>query len=186
MFLTPEVCKLPFASQFWLWLPTAVCDKFQYLHFSVALKCSRLNRGSLNMEQCSCLVLQKGSVPHPETCLKRRHLEPLCGIRTIYKLHLVIVKIKKKPRVSGVLQIRKGITCYNLCWVLPLFLIKPTEKPTREQKKNALHPAVGVGTSKVGQQPCVQRPVHHLYYVALFLQHYECIPSPCKAWFILS
>lgn len=54
------------------------------------------------MEQCSRLVLQKESVPHPETCLKRRHLEPLRGIRTIYKLRLVIVKIqKKKKKVEG-------------------------------------------------------------------------------------
>lgn len=118
MFLTPEVCKLPFASQFWLRLPTAVCDKFQYLHFSVALKRSRLNRGSLNMEQSSRLVLQKESVPHLETCLEHRHLEPLPGIRTIYKLRLVIVKMKKNKknlvsRVSGVLRIRTRITCWH-------------------------------------------------------------------------
>lgn len=46
-------------------LPTAVFDKFQYLHFSLALECSRLNRGSLNMEQSSRLALQKEPGPHP-------------------------------------------------------------------------------------------------------------------------
>lgn len=73
--------------------PTAVLDKFQYLHFSVAPKCSRLNRGRLNMEQSSCFVLQKETVPHPQNILSTVTWSLLHGIRSIYKLCLVIVKM---------------------------------------------------------------------------------------------
>lgn len=47
-------------------VPTAVPDKFQYLHFSMPSKCSRLNKGRMNRVQSSCFVLQRETVPHPQ------------------------------------------------------------------------------------------------------------------------
>lgn len=56
-----------FASWFLTPALTTVLTKFQYLHFSVALRCCSLHSERLNMEQSCHFVLQKETVPHPET-----------------------------------------------------------------------------------------------------------------------
>lgn len=70
MFLTTKICKLPFASRTEQTGkqtdPTVVHDKFQYLHFSVTSKCTRLNKIRMNMEHSSGFVLQKETVSHPQ------------------------------------------------------------------------------------------------------------------------
>lgn len=58
MFLLAEVCKLPFASRSSTPVPN---NNFQYLHFSVASKCS----GGLSGETSSPLVLRRNASCHP-------------------------------------------------------------------------------------------------------------------------
>lgn len=83
--------------------PTTVLDKFQYLHFSVASKCSRLNRGRLDMEQSSCFVLQKETVPHPQNIWSAITWILSMEFEAFTSSVLLLSKCKVL-RVSGVLQ----------------------------------------------------------------------------------
>lgn len=88
-------------AQLGLPLPTAAFDKIQYLHFSLALKCSRLNRGNLNMEQSSRLALQKEPGPRPGRVPRPVTFESVRGIRSIYKLGLAIVNNSERSQGSA-------------------------------------------------------------------------------------
>lgn len=91
-------------AQLGLPLPTAVFDKFQYLHFSLALECSRLNRGSLNMEQSSRLALQKEPGPHPGRVPSAVTLNLSVESEAFTSFVLRSSTTAGAPRVSGVFR----------------------------------------------------------------------------------
>lgn len=91
-------------AQLGLPLPTAVFDKFQYLHFSLALECSRLNRGSLTMEQSSRLALQKEPGPHPGRVPSAVTLNLSVESQAFTSFVLRSSTTASAPRVSGVFR----------------------------------------------------------------------------------